>query len=176
MASMPELFAPLLSENAATEWRERLRAQKQTVVFTNGVFDVIHAGHVEYLAWARAQGDALIVGLNSDASVRTIKGPRRPLVPFADRARILCALRCVDAVVEFGERTPEVLLNAIRPDVHVKSAQYREEELPERAVVLQYGGRIALAPHQIGRSTTDLIATIIARYGSDDPDAQTVTR
>lgn len=173
---MRNLFAPLLTADAAREWREQLRSERRTVVFTNGVFDVVHAGHVEYLAWAREQGDALLVGLNSDASVRAIKGPRRPLVPFADRARILCAMRCVDAVVEFGERTPEVLLDAIRPDVHVKSAQYREEELPERAVVLQYGGRIALAPHQLGRSTTDLIATIITRYASDDPGAQTDTR
>ena len=145
-----------------------LREQKKTVVFTNGVFDVVHAGHIEYLAWARSQGDALIVGLNSDESVRRIKGPRRPLVPFADRARILCALRPVDAVVGFAQRTPEVILDRIAPDVHVKSAQYREDELPERSVVLSHGGRIALAPHQPARSTTDLIATIIERYAKDE--------
>ena len=162
---MPEeFFAPVFDWNGAAAWVESQRARSRQVVFTNGVFDVLHAGHVEYLAWARAQGDALIVGLNSDRSVRTIKGERRPLVPFADRARILCALKCVDALVGFDERTPEVLLDRIKPAVHVKSAQYREDELPERAVVLANGGRIALAPHQPNRSTTDLIATILQRY------------
>jgi rfaE bifunctional protein nucleotidyltransferase chain/domain len=126
---------------------------------------VLHAGHVEYLAWARSQGDALIVGLNSDASVREIKGERRPILPFLDRANLLRALRSVDAVVEFGERTPEALLERIRPDVHVKSAQYREEDLPERAVVLAHGGEVRLAPHLAGRSTTDIIGEIVARYG-----------
>ena len=169
MVFMPELFAPLLDVEAAVAWRAQLKAQGKSVVFTNGVFDIVHAGHIEYLAWAREQGDALLLGLNSDASVRKIKGERRPLVPFEERAQILRALRCVDAVVGFSERTPEVLLDRIGPDVHVKSAQYREDELPERTVVLSHGGRIALAPHHMGRSTTDLIATIITRYGQDDP-------
>lgn len=155
----------LLSKDEAAAWRERLRAEKKRVVFTNGCFDVLHAGHVAYLDWARAQGDALIVGLNSDESVRKIKGPKRPLVPFADRARVLTGLRSVDAVVEFGERTPEVLLDALRPDVHVKSSQYREDELPERDVVLKNGGMIALAPHLEGSSTTGLIARILKTYG-----------
>lgn len=161
----PKLFGTLLDVQAAAAWREEQRARGHRVVFTNGVFDVLHAGHVEYLAWARAQGDALIVGLNGDASVRAIKGERRPIVAFADRARLLCALRSVDVVVEFGERTPETLLEAIRPDVHVKSAQYTEAELPERAVVLAHGGEIRLAPHVGGRSTTDIIGEIVARYG-----------
>ncbi len=161
----PELFGTLLDADAASAWREQHRAQGRRVVFTNGVFDVLHAGHIEYLAWARSQGDALIVGLNSDASVREIKGERRPIVPFADRANLLRALRSVDAVVEFGEPTPEALLERIRPDVHVKSAQYREEELPERAVVLAHGGEVRLAPHLAGRSTTDIIGEIVARYG-----------
>ena len=168
MVPMVEFFAPLLEVNAALAWRAQLRTAAKSVVFTNGVFDVVHAGHVEYLAWARAQGDALIVGLNTDDSVRMIKGSRRPLVAFADRARILRALRCVDAVIGFSERTPEVVLDRLAPDIHVKSAQYREDELPERTVVLQHGGRIALAPHHIGHSTTDLIATILARYAPDD--------
>ncbi len=149
----------------ALAWREEQRAAGKRVVFTNGCFDVLHAGHVEYLAWARGQGDALIVGLNEDDSVRRIKGPARPIVPFAERARVLSALRSVDAVVGFGERTPEVLLEKLRPDVHVKSAQYREEELPERDVVLAHGGVIKLAPHVDGVSTTDLIARILKSYG-----------
>ena len=159
------LSGALLTLEAAVAWREALRADGKTVVFTNGCFDVLHAGHVAYLAWARAQGDALIVGLNGDDSVRRIKGPARPIVPFADRARVLTALRSVDAVVAFNERTPETLIDKLRPDVHVKSAQYREDELPERDVVLQHGGTIKLAPHLEGISTTDLIARILKTYG-----------
>lgn len=159
-----EAFAPVLDKNEAAAWRERLREQGLRVVFTNGCFDVLHSGHVSYLAWARAQGDALIVGVNGDASVRALKGERRPILPFADRARIVSAMRSVDAVVEFGERTPEVLLDAIKPDVHVKSEQYRAEELPERDVVIAGGGEIRLAPHVAGASTTDTIARILSRY------------
>ncbi len=159
------LFGALLDVDAACAWRERLRREGRRVVFTNGCFDVLHAGHVDYLAWARAQGDALIVGVNTDDSVRRLKGDRRPIVPFADRARLLVSLRSVDVVVGFAERTPEVLLDRIRPDIHVKSSQYREDELPERTVVLQHGGEIRLAPHVDGHSTTDIIAEIISRYG-----------
>lgn len=160
-----DAFAGLvLDEDAAVAWRDAHRAAGRSVVATNGVFDLLHAGHVAYLAWARAQGDALIVLVNEDESVRLLgKGPGRPLVPFADRARVVAALRSVDAVVGFGHRTPETLLDRIRPDVHVKSAQYRIEELPERYVVEKHGGRIVLAPHQPGRSTTDLVATIRSR-------------
>jgi len=154
-----------LTLEAALTWREEQRAAGKRVVFTNGCFDLLHAGHVEYLTWAREQGDVLIVGLNEDDSVRRIKGPARPIVPFAERERLLDALRSVDAVVGFGERTPEVLLDKLRPDVHVKSSQYREDELPERDVVLQHGGVIKLAPHVDGVSTTDLIARILKSYG-----------
>ena len=151
----------------ALAWREAQRARGRRVVFTNGVFDLLHAGHVAYLAWARAQGDALVVGLNSDDSVRALKGPERPLVPFADRAALLAALRSVDAVVGFRQRTPEAILDQLRPDVHVKSAQYRLDDLPERTVVLQHGGEIRLAPHHSGKSTTDLVAEIRRRYGGN---------
>ena len=153
-------FAPILDLDAARAWREQQRANGQRVVSTNGCFDLLHAGHVAYLAWARAQGDALILLLNDDASVRTLKGPQRPLVGFADRARVLSALRSVDAIVGFAERSPERVLEVLAPDVHVKSAQYRIDELPERYVVERGGGRIVLAPHQPGRSTTDLVAAI----------------
>jgi rfaE bifunctional protein nucleotidyltransferase chain/domain len=159
------ISAPVFDVDGAVRWRGELRTAGRTVVFTNGVFDLLHAGHVTYLAWARAQGDALIVGLNTDASVRVLKGPERPLMPFDDRAAVLAALRCVDAVVGFSERTPETLLDRIRPDVHVKSAQYQIEDLPERLVVLQHGGEIRLAPHVAGRSTTDIVANIRNRYG-----------
>jgi len=146
---------------AAVAWREELRAAGRRVVFTNGCFDLLHAGHVAYLEWARAQGDVLILGLNSDASVRGLKGASRPLVAFEDRRRLLAALRMVDRVVGFSESTPEMLLAALRPDIHVKSAQYRLDELPERAVVEAGGGEVRLAPHLAGLSTTDLVARIL---------------
>ena len=159
-----DFAALVLDADAAVAWREEQRAAGRTVVTTNGVFDLLHAGHVAYLAWARAQGDALLVLLNEDASVLLLgKGPDRPLVAFEDRARVVAALRSVDAVVGFRQRTPETLLDRIRPDLHVKSAQYRVEELPERHVVERHGGRVVLAPHQPGRSTTDLVATIRSR-------------
>lgn len=158
------LFGRILGVDEAVAWREALRSDKKTVVFTNGCFDVLHAGHVQYLAWSREHGDALIVGLNDDDSVRRIKGESRPIVPFRQRAAILTALRSVDVVVGFGEQTPEVLLDRIRPDIHVKSDQYREDELPERSVVLQHGGRILLAPHVPGESTTDTIGRILYAY------------
>ncbi len=157
-------FGRLLQWDEAAAFCEELQSEGKTVAFTNGCFDVLHAGHVEYLAWARAQGNALIVGLNEDESVRRLKGDARPIVPFADRAKTLLALRSVDAVVGFGESTPEALLERIRPNVHVKSDQYRADELPERTVVLAHGGRIVLAPHVPGRSTTDVIASILHAY------------
>jgi len=165
MREVQAYAAPIFDIGAAERWREDLRANGKRVVFTNGVFDLVHAGHVAYLAWARAQGDALLLGLNTDSSVRALKGPERPLVPFEDRAAVVAGLRSVDAVVGFAERTPEVLLDRIGPDVHVKSDQYRVEDLPERIVVQQHGGIIALAPHQHGKSTTDIIAEIRRRYG-----------
>jgi rfaE bifunctional protein nucleotidyltransferase chain/domain len=152
--------APVFSLDDAVAWREAQRSAGLRVVSTNGVFDLLHAGHVAYLAWARAQGDALLLLLNCDEVVRALKGPGRPIVPFDDRARVVAALRSVDAVAGFAERTPEVALDRLRPDVHVKSAQYRLEDLPERFVVEKHGGRIVLAPHQPGRSTTDLVAAI----------------
>jgi D-beta-D-heptose 7-phosphate kinase/D-beta-D-heptose 1-phosphate adenosyltransferase len=162
---MPERYAaPVLGGDDVERWCEEQRAAGRRIAFTNGVFDVFHAGHVSYLAWARAQGDVLIVGVNEDASVRALKGPERPLVPYDDRARVLAALRSVDAVTGFAERTPEALLERVRPDVHVKSAQYRLEDLPERAVVFAHGGEIRLAPHLAGRSTTDIVAEIRRRY------------
>jgi rfaE bifunctional protein nucleotidyltransferase chain/domain len=150
----------ILDAQTAAVWRVGQAAAGRTVVFTNGCFDLLHAGHVHYLAWARAQGDVLVVGLNSDDSVRALKGPERPFSRFADRAAVLAALRSVDVVVGFSERTPEVLLDLIAPDIHVKSAQYRIEELPERHVVESHGGRILLAPHEAGKSTTDIVARV----------------
>jgi D-beta-D-heptose 7-phosphate kinase / D-beta-D-heptose 1-phosphate adenosyltransferase len=153
----------VLSLDEAIRWREQQRANKRVVVFTNGVFDLIHAGHVAYLEHARTLGDVLIVAINSDDSTRRLKGPSRPYVPFEDRKAVIAGLRCVDAVVGFEELTPETVLDKLRPDIHVKSAQYRIEDLPERAVIEAFGGRIVLAPHAAGKSTTDLAARIARR-------------
>jgi rfaE bifunctional protein nucleotidyltransferase chain/domain len=133
------------------------RAQGLSVVFTNGCFDLLHVGHVKTLQRARAEGDRLIVGVNSDDSVRRLKGPSRPLNNEMDRACLLAALKCVDAVTIFPEDTPVEVLSELRPDVHVKGGDYREEDLPEATVVKQHGGRIVLIDLVPNRSTTALI-------------------
>lgn len=163
MAAPEEFFGRVLSLDEALGWRAEARAAGRRVVFTNGCFDIVHDGHAEYLAWARAQGDVLMLGLNDDASVHAQKGAGRPIVPFERRARLLCALRSVDVVVGFRERTPIELIDRVRPDVHVKSDQYRIDDLPERYVVEKHGGIVVLAPHVGGRSTTDIVATIRSR-------------
>lgn len=127
------------------------------IVFTNGVFDILHRGHVEYLAKARSFGDLLIVGLNSDVSVRRIKGPKRPIQPQADRAAILLALRSVDYVVYFGEDTPEKLIAAVRPDTLVKGADYQKHEIVGAKFVQSYGGKVRRVKLRTGRSTTSIL-------------------
>ncbi|HMQ33241.1 MAG TPA: adenylyltransferase/cytidyltransferase family protein [Chloroflexaceae bacterium] len=154
--------------------REGWRARGLRVVLTNGVFDLVHAGHVGYLARARALGDLLVVALNSDASTRTIKGPLRPIVPEGDRAAVLAALRSVDYVTGFDEPTAEAVVEALRPEVYVKGGDYAGAadgapdlaRLPEGRIVAAYGGRVALLPYAEGRSTSALIARIVERYGS----------
>jgi len=127
-------------------------------VFTNGVFDVLHAGHVALLEAARAAGAALVVGLNADASVRRLgKGADRPLVGEADRARVLAALACVDCVVVFAEDTPLELIRVLRPDVLVKGADYAHDQIVGAADVEGWGGRVVRVPLVSGKSTTDLV-------------------
>jgi rfaE bifunctional protein nucleotidyltransferase chain/domain len=159
----------VLSLDEAIAWRELQRQNQRTVVFTNGVFDLIHAGHVAYLEQAKTFGDVLIVAINSDDSTRRLKGDARPFVPFEDRKAVIAGLRSVDAVIGFEELTPEVVLDKLRPDIHVKSSQYRIEELPERLVIESYGGKIILAPHMAGKSTTDLAARVIRRQTFERP-------
>ncbi|MFJ4439267.1 PfkB family carbohydrate kinase [Streptomyces sp. NPDC088923] len=134
----------------------RVRARGGRVVATGGCFDLLHAGHVALLEAARAAGDCLIVCLNSDDSVRRGKGPGRPLVPARDRARLLTALGCVDAVLVFGEETPERVLRALRPDVWAKGADYTRDGLPEADLVEGWGGQVVLVPYLAGHSTTAL--------------------
>ena len=154
----------VISREKARGLCRELRSQGRRVVFTNGVFDLLHAGHVDCLERARALGDVLIVGLNSDASARLIKGPGRPLVPQGDRARVLAALACVDYVVLFDEPTAEELVRALRPDVYVKGGDYGGREPPEARLVAEYGGRVEIMPFLPGRSTTAIIRTILERY------------
>ncbi len=137
-----------------------LRRQGNKIVFTNGCFDLLHAGHASYLAQARSLGDVLIVGLNSDSSVRALKGSERPLVPQEDRALLLASLSFVDFVVLFDELTPHRLIEAIKPDIHVKGGDYTEADLPEAPLVRSYGGQVVILPKVEGRSTTELVQRI----------------
>jgi D-beta-D-heptose 7-phosphate kinase / D-beta-D-heptose 1-phosphate adenosyltransferase len=146
----------LLLEAVAQELDYRRRLG-QRIVFTNGCFDVLHAGHVQYLQEARAQGDVLVVALNSDASVRALKGNTRPVQPLAARSLILAALQVVDFVTVFDEATPMHLIQAIRPDVLVKGADYRKDEIVGAQFVESYGGRVHLAMLHHGHSTTNII-------------------
>jgi rfaE bifunctional protein nucleotidyltransferase chain/domain len=148
--ALPELVA----------WREARRARKQTVVWTNGVFDVLHVGHLQSLREAKKFGDVLIVGVNGDASVRANKGPSRPVYPSSERVELLAALELVDAILIFDDATPERVLAEVKPDVHVKGADYADKPIPERAIVEAYGGRVELVPLVAGRSTTDVLAKL----------------
>ena len=147
--------------------RVRLKAAGRKISFTNGCFDIIHAGHVDYLQWARNQADALIVGLNSDASVRRNKGEKRPIVCEHDRAYVLAALACVDYVVLFDEDEPAQLIAEIVPDVLVKGEDWAHY-VSGRETVEAAGGRVALAPLVEGRSTSNLISKIVDVYGGTD--------
>ena len=139
-----------------------LRASGDRLVLTNGCFDVLHAGHVRYLEQARDLGDRLIVGLNSDESVRALKGPDRPVNGESDRACVLGALACVDYVAIFDELTPERLIRLVRPDVYVKGGDYRESGVPERELITELGGRVEILDLLPGRSTTGLIERVKA--------------
>ena len=146
---------------AAARWVKELQAQGQKVVFTNGCFDLLHVGHVRYLEEARALGDALIIGVNTDLSVaRLNKGPGRPFTPEADRARVLAACACVDRVVLFGEDTPLALITLLAPDILVKGGDYQLDEIVGLEVVLARGGRVVALPFVPGYSTTRIIDRI----------------
>ena len=148
---------------------EAWRAAGERIVFTNGVFDLLHRGHVEYLEEARALGDRLVVGVNSDASVRRIKGPERPFVPAAERAGLLAALACVDLAIVFDEDTPERLIHEVEPDVLVKGGDWTPDRIVGREFVESRGGRVLSVPLREGLSTTALIARIAAGKSALDP-------
>ena len=140
---------------------EELRAAGQTIAFTNGVFDLLHVGHLRYLQHARGLGGSLIVGLNSDRSVRAIKGPDRPITAEAERAELLEALACVDGVVVFDEETPRDLIAAIQPDVLVKGADWAEDAIVGRDIVEARGGRVVRVAIEPGHSTTKIVDRIL---------------
>jgi len=157
----------ILTWEALKQAVERRRGVGQKIAFTNGCFDILHVGHVRYLRKARQAGDCLVLALNSDASVRAIKGEKRPLIPESERAEVVAALDCVDYVTLFAETTPLRLIELLRPEVLVKGADWPEEAVVGRDAVLSWGGRVVLCPLIEGVSTTNIVAKLLQVYGSD---------
>jgi D-beta-D-heptose 7-phosphate kinase/D-beta-D-heptose 1-phosphate adenosyltransferase len=147
---------------------DRLKREGKKVVFTNGCFDILHAGHTRYLREARKLGDALILALNSDSSVRSIKGPMRPIVPEAERAEVVASLDSVDYVTVFDELTPLELIEFLRPDVIVKGGDWAEKDIVGAETVRKWGGRVAIMPEIEGASTTNIIDKVLQVYRSAD--------
>ena len=141
---------------------EALRARGSTIVLANGCFDVVHVGHIRYLLGARAEGDVLIVAVNGDEAVRQLKGEGRPVMPAAERAEIIAAIEGVAFVTVFDSLTVEPVLRSIRPDVHAKGTDYTTETVPERAIVAEYGGRVAIVGDPKDHSTTEVLARMKA--------------
>ena len=150
----------ILTLEAANRLRDSYRLEGKALVFTNGHFDLLHTGHLDYLEKARALGDALFVGVNGDASTGRLKGPGRPITPAVERARLLAALRPVDAVIVFEDDTADALLTHLKPEIYAKGGDYAEKDLPERAAVEANGGRVVLIDFLPGHSTSDLIRRI----------------
>ncbi|MCX6550867.1 MAG: D-glycero-beta-D-manno-heptose 1-phosphate adenylyltransferase [Acidobacteria bacterium] len=157
----------VMTHHEAVLWRAAQARAGKRVVFTNGVFDILHPGHVRYLAEARRQGDVLVVAVNSDRSVRAIKGPGRPIHPEAERAEVITALACVDAAVVFDEDTPWVIINAIQPDVLVKGADWPADQVVGRDIVEARGGVVIRVPVEEGHSTTGILERTKAKHSSD---------
>ena len=143
---------------------DRLRVAGQRIVLANGCFDLLHVGHVRYLEAARALGDVLFVGINDDAAVARLKGPGRPLMPAAERAEVLSALRAVDHVVVFEDDTADKLVAAIRPAIHAKGTDYTADSVPERETVRAHGGRVVIVGDPKDHATRDAIQTIVERF------------
>jgi D-beta-D-heptose 7-phosphate kinase/D-beta-D-heptose 1-phosphate adenosyltransferase len=160
----------VLTTAAMLRVRQALKKQRKTVVFTNGTFDILHRGHVAYLQAARKLGDRLIVGLNTDASIRRIKGPKRPINPNRDRADVLAALACVDYVVLFGDDTPERLIGTLLPDVLVKGADWKKGEIVGSDIVEAHGGSVRRIRLTRGRSTTNVIQRVLDVYAPAPTD------
>ena len=153
--------APILSRTELVDRVETERSSGTNIILANGCFDLIHAGHIRYLAGAKELGGFLVVGINSDAQVRLLKGIGRPFIPENERAEIIASIRMVDAVTIFDEPTGDDLIDAIRPDFHAKGTDYTTETVPERERVLAYGGRVAIVGDPKDHSSTDLIKTVL---------------
>ena len=153
-------MAEILSKDQLVERIKQDRARGLTHAFANGAFDLLHVGHIRYLEAAKREADRLIVAINDDASVRGLKGAARPVLPQADRAELVAALRAVDYVVIFSEPTVTPLLELLRPDVHCKGTDYTVDTVPERATVRSYGGRIAIVGDPKDHSTSDLLTRL----------------
>ncbi len=164
-------YAKILSREAAAAACKRYRDLGKRVVFTNGCFDLLHAGHVHYLQQARSQGDLLVLGLNTDDSVRRLKGAKRPIVPELERAAVLSALECINHVVLFGEDTPKELIELLEPDVLVKGGDWAAENVVGRDFVESRGGKLVLIDTLEGRSSTNIVNTILAREALDSNGA-----
>jgi rfaE bifunctional protein nucleotidyltransferase chain/domain len=140
---------------------DKFKKENMVIVFTNGCFDILHIGHVKYLKEAKKMGDILIVGVNSDDSVKILKGKTHPIVPEKERAEILDSLECVDYVIIFNEINPENLISQLRPDIHVKGGNYQIEEIPEAKLVESFGGKTVILKEVKGKSTSNIIAKIL---------------
>ncbi len=147
----------VINRNEIEDLVNKLRAENKKIVTTNGCFDILHVGHVRYLKQAKSYGDVLILGLNSDSSVKKLKGPKRPINNQDDRAEVMAALGFIDYVVIFDEGTPVSLLGQIKPDVHVKGGDYSINSLPEAKTVMDAGGRVEFVSFVEGKSTTNII-------------------
>ena len=148
--------------------RARLRREGKRVVFTNGCFDLIHGGHIHLFRWAKKQGDVLIVALNTDASIRRLKGPTRPIFPLAERFEVLAAIEDIDYLVSFGEDTPRKIIATLLPDILVKGGDWGPGEIVGAEEVEAAGGRVLRVPYLKGHSSTDIIEKIVRSFRQDD--------
>lgn len=163
MSANASNFAPILERSRLAARVAIERRNRKRIVLANGCFDLFHVGHIRYLAGARELGECLIVGINSDEQVRSLKGENRPFMPEAERAEIVSALKFVDFVTIFPEPTVEELIRAIRPDFHAKGTDYTTETVPEREIVREYGGQVAIVGDPKDHSSTEIIETVSGR-------------
>jgi len=160
---MTSYSAPILSRGELADFINKAREAGSAVILANGCFDLVHAGHIRYLEGAKRLGGTLLVAINSDKQVRSLKGEARPVTSENERAEIIAALRCVDAVTIFDERTVEEIIHLIRPDFHAKGTDYTTETVPEREIVASYGGRVAIVGDPKDHSSSELLASLRGR-------------
>ncbi len=160
-------MSKVLSQEALRKELDRLRDEGKKIAFTNGCFDILHVGHVRYLAGAKKTADILVLALNSDSSVRTIKGDKRPLIPQEERAEVLAGLASIDYVTIFDEATPLELIKYLKPDILIKGGDWAEENIVGRDEVRSWGGRVVVVPEVEGASTTNIVDKVLKVYGHE---------